>query len=379
MNILHIIPGDLWAGAESQVYYTVRELNKSSCHRVSVILFCRGELYKKLLDIHSDVILLNEKSLSNISIINGIKNVIVNKDVNIVHVHEYKSNILTGLVSFLLGRKKIILFRTQHGQNIPTTLKSHIILKAESFFLRYMTDYLVAVSEDLSKILLNKYTRSRIHLLYNSIPLDLVPSSVSVAEVRKKFDLPENVFWIGTVARLEKVKNIQMLIEAANLIKTKFPEVLFRVSIFGTGSLHKVLESQISSYNLESHVFLEGHYSNILPVLKALDVFTLCSQHEGLPMSLLEAMSVGTIPVCTAVGGMKEVISNEDDGFLVSVNDIEGLANTLTRVFTYLDDLSPLQENAHNKIAKLYSIEQNCSKLVSIYEKSFQEMFSGSC
>lgn len=368
MNIIHVIPGDLWAGAEAQVYYTVQEIYNSSKHEVKVILFSEGELYKRLLAVGVDVTLLDEETLSSIAIYNGIRRILTECDVHIIHVHEYKSHILAALAKLTVRNNKSILFRTQHGQNLSSSFKSWLILGFEKVFLRYLTDHLIAVSEELKNILLQKSSRAKIHLIHNAVPLNALPSPPNIGNIRRSYGLENKTFWIGTVARLEMVKNIQMLIAAAKQLKDKYPNMNFRISVFGEGSLREVYREQIIQYRLEDHFFLEGHNNNILPVLQAFDVFTLTSLHEGLPMSLLEAMSVGTIPVCTSVGGMKEVISHGVDGFLVPPNDAGELANILVRVHGMVENMEFISINAIDKIRKSYSIEKNCQRLITFYE-----------
>ncbi len=372
MNILHVIPGDLWAGAEAQVYYTVKELNTLSPHKVRVILFSRGELYKRLLAANVEVTLLDESRLGNVSICNGIKQQLIVGDVHIAHVHEYKSHMLTALARLTAGKKDCALFRTLHGQNVPSSFKSYLVLGGQKFFLRYMTDHLIAVSGQLEKRLSRQSTRADVHLIYNAVDRRALLSSAEVAETRRSYGLAAKQFWIGTAARLEVVKNLQMLIEAAGYLRDRHPELSFHISIFGEGSLRDVLKSQILQHGLIEHVFLEGHNNDIMPALQSLDVFTLTSLHEGLPMSLLEAMSVGTIPVCTAVGGMKEVISHGEDGFLVAPADAGELADTFAYINSEGTKLNPVRVKAREKIKQSFSVKQNCQKLFSLYEESYR-------
>ena len=371
MNILHVIPGDLWAGAEAQVYHTVKKLCEIIQHNVSVITFCNGELYKRLLDLDIDVTLLDEKILNNAALCKAIKNKLDESKIHIIHTHEYKSHILSALAKLMSRNNKCILYRTQHGQNSPNKIKSYFIFGAEYFFLRYITDDLIAVSSQLEKLLLKKATKANIHLIYNAINPPTLPLHPDVSEIRNLFGIRRNQFWIGTAARLETVKNISMLIDAAKFLKRNHQKIDFRVSIFGEGALREVLNSQISKSGLNEYVFLEGHNNNIMPVLQALDVFTLTSLHEGLPMSLLEAMSVGTIPVCTAVGGMKEVIIHNKDGFLVSPADAKGLADIYAFIYGEGSKLNPLREKAIEKIKNNYSIEKNYKNLLSLYKNSY--------
>jgi len=367
MNILHVIPGDLWAGAEAQVFYTVKALRTYSQHKIKVIVFNRSELYQRLVDAGVHVILFDESRLGSAILCNRIKQVLTDYNVHVVHVHEYKSHILTALARVML-RNKCALFRTLHGQNVPSRLKSYLVLGCQSYFLQYLTDHLIAVSDELKRLLSQKYTKPSIHLIYNAVDLSLLPSIVAVSEVRRTFGVPEKQFWIGTTSRLEVVKNLPMLINAAGYLIKKYPKFDFRISIFGEGALRDNLQRKIAQHGLTKHVFLEGHNSNIMPILQSLDVFTLTSHHEGLPMSLLEAMSVKTIPVCTAVGGMKEVVTDGEDGFFVSPDDSEELAETFMYIYCNRKELHVIGDKANEKIRKNFSVEQNCKHLLSLYE-----------
>jgi L-malate glycosyltransferase len=372
MKILHVIPGDLWAGAEAQVYYTLKEIQKFKKHKVSVIVFSNGELLQRLMIDGIDVTLLDETRMSSVAICDGIRKKLLQEEVQIAHVHEYKSHILTTIAK-IIARKKILLFRTQHGQNIPNRFKSHLILGCEKIFVKYFTDHLIAVSEQLKNLLSRKLTKADIHLIYNAVNLGSLPLPNDISKVRKSFGIQENQFWIGTAARLEEVKNIQMLIASASYLKNNHPELSFRISIFGEGSLRKILEAQILQYGLVNQVFLEGQNNNILPVLQSFDVFTLTSLHEGLPMSLLEAMSVGTVSVCTAVGGMQEVLAHGEDGFLVSSDNAEELADIFAYIYSNRANINSFRLKAFEKIEQLYSIEQSCQKLLSLYGQSLEK------
>lgn len=372
MKILHVIPGDLWAGAEAQVYYTLNELHRLSQHEVNVILFCDGELYRKLLALDVDVTLLDETILSSLAIASGIRRKLIVYGADIVHVHEYKSHILTAMARMVTWGNKCVLFRTIHGQTVPQSLKSHLILGFEKLFLSYLTDYIVAVSGELKKILSRKTTKADVYLIYNAIDLSLLPPFTEVNNVRNSYGLTDQHFWIGTAARLEKVKNLELIIMAAGYLRNKHPEIIFRVSIFGEGALRGELKSQISQQGLTKLVFLEGHSNNIMPVLQSLDVFTLTSLNEGLPMSLLEAMAVGTIPVCTAVGGIKEIISHGEDGFQVDPSNADELADILAYIYRERKKLVNIQESARNKIRQTYSIKQNCQKLLGLYKMALR-------
>jgi glycosyltransferase involved in cell wall biosynthesis len=370
MNIVHILPGDLWAGAEVQVFYTVREIIRLMNHEVTVILFNRGELYHRLSGEGVNILVFDENRHSSPVICRSIARALIEEKVDVAHVHEYKSHILTVLAKYLCGSHCTVI-RTLHGRtSVPLGLKSirsYVILKLEDVFLRYFTRHIVAVSIDLQRTLQDSFKRVNVYQINNGVSTK--PYGIASREkMRREFGVGKNQLWIGTAARLEPVKNIEMLIEAAKLLAVKYSDVDFHISIFGEGELKEILKSRIDQEALTERVILHGHHDNILPVLDALDVFVLTSRHEGLPMSLLEAMSFGTIPVCTAVGGMKEVITHGEDGFLVDLDDAGKLAETLAYIYHNKNILRHINRNAIKKIERCYSIEKCVPKLLSLYE-----------
>ncbi len=159
-----------------------------------------------------------------------------------------------------------------------------------------------------------------------------------------------------------------MIIETSRILE-RDKIIKFAVSIFGDGPLRNNLKNMIERYKLSHVVHLHGHHADILPIISALDVFVLSSHNEGLPMSLIEAMSVGTIPVCTKVGGIQEVIHDGVDGYLVKPNNYEQMAAVLKSIALDSEKKREIMKmNAREKIMKDYSIQKSTSMLDSLYE-----------
>ena len=110
-------------------------------------------------------------------------------------------------------------------------------------------------------------------------------------EARARWRVAQDAFWVGCVARLEPVKNLPCLVRAAAALATALPGL--RVSIFGTGSQDRALRDLIRALGAQSIVTLEGFDNDMAGTMAAFDCFVLSSLHEGLPMSLLEAMALG--------------------------------------------------------------------------------------
>lgn len=368
MLIMHVIPGDMWAGAESQVYSTIRELSKKPDLEIIVVLFNEKELYKRLINENVIVYLIDENSNNGIIISYKIRSLLKKIRPHVLHVHEYKSHILTFIANLSAGSRSNIV-RTLHGQTASPIgikyIKTYTILHLENLLLRYLTDCIIAVSSDLEHLLKKKYKNTRICPINNAVQI-LPVNEINIEGTRSRLGIGVSTFWIGAVARLVNVKNLDMLIDVARILSDR-KMCDFKISVFGEGPLEESLQQKINRYGLSNTVYLHGHCNNLLPILKSLDVFVLTSLNEGLPMSLLEAMSVGTTPVCTKVGGMQEVIEDKKCGFLINSGSAEKFAEAIISLRENRKLRAFLGSNALNRIQDKYSIEKNVNRLIELY------------
>jgi glycosyltransferase involved in cell wall biosynthesis len=135
---------------------------------------------------------------------------------------------------------------------------------------------------------------------------------------------------VGSVGNLTPKKDHQTLLMATAVLVAELPQL--RLVIIGTGPEESRLRRLASSLDLESRVSFLGSRSDVLDLLPALDVFTLSSRYEGLPIALLEAMATGIACVATSVGGVPEVITDGAEGLLVPPQDPEALAAALRKL-----------------------------------------------
>lgn len=371
IDILHIISGDLWAGAEVQVFHTLVFLKKQSKLSFTVALFNDGILNQRLLENGIDTFIIDENKKNWMLMLLMLTRLISRLRPSIVHVHAFKEHILGQIASYL-NRSKVTIIRTFHGMSeVPKGLsykkyiKLSIVHKIEKYFLNHSDrTNIIAVSKDLQRFLTTSFHRAVITQIYNAIPISLeklVPKEC----IREKYNVANNTFWIGTIARLSEPKNLGLLIDAGR--ELLLTGVNFKISIWGDGPLRNNLQKQIDQYNIQKHISLEGFESNILPVLNSIDLFVLCSLHEGLPMSLLEAMSVNTPVVCTAVGGMEEVIKDNYSGLLIPNNDVMALTSAIVRLHQDTTLRERLVMNANKKVKQEFNIENTNNKLIDLY------------
>lgn len=233
-------------------------------------------------------------------------------------------------------------------------------------------DSFIAVSDDLLRWLgeVVKIAPSRTRLIKNGV--DTAQFSKSGAtDNASPWELDDIV--IGTVSRIQDVKNHRGLVDAFIMLRASHPALAprLRLSIIGDGPLLETLRAQVGAAGLDDVVWLPGARSDIAALLQGFTIFTLPSLAEGTPVSLLEAMACGLPVVAARVGGIPEVIRDGAHGMLVDPTDAGAIAAALA---TYANE--PLLARAHGDAARL-RIEQQYSMNAMLDQ--YLDLYDGLC
>ena len=181
----------------------------------------------------------------------------------------------------------------------------------------------------------------------------------------------EDVFVIGTVGRLQDVKDQASLIEAFALLCAQRPEqrARLRLAIVGDGPLREKLAQKAQDAGVPELVWFAGARNDIPELMRSFDVFTLSSIAEGTPVTLLEAMACGLPVVATKVGGIPEVVQDGVNGALVPASNPQALAEALG---LYAAD--PARVGVHGAAARLnierhYSVAAMVGAYTALYDR----------
>ena len=169
-----------------------------------------------------------------------------------------------------------------------------------------------------------------VHVIHHGAELSangqLTPESR--ARARRILGLRDGAVVIGNVGNLTAKKDHRTLLEAAARTASQHDEI--QVVLVGTGPLERAVRDDARSLGLMDRVIFAGSRDDVAELLPAFDVFALSSRNEGLPISLLEAMTAGVPCVATSVGGVPEVIDDGNEGLLVPPGDGIALADALS-------------------------------------------------
>ncbi|MEW6990603.1 glycosyltransferase [Colwelliaceae bacterium 6441] len=280
-------------------------------------------------------------------------------NVDIVHTYNLPA-IEYHPISWLSGVKGHV--HAEHGRDIsdPKGLnkKHNLLRKLMSFFIHKY----ICVSQDLFNWLTNVVgiSKDKAILIQNGINTERFNS--------KKTESTKLRFTI--VARISPVKDHQTLLEAFVHLKTLVPEEkLPSLTIVGDGEQRSQLEEFCQTNELTAVEFL-GARDDIEDILAQTDVFVLSSIAEGIPMTILEAMSASIPIVATKVGGIPEVVKSGHDGFLVEKSNPVALAQAMEK---YIKEPSLVEQhgkNARTKILEKFDEKQ----MVASYFECYQQL-----
>jgi glycosyltransferase involved in cell wall biosynthesis len=186
----------------------------------------------------------------------------------------------------------------------------------------------VAIAREVADSIRRVYGIDDVTLIPNGIPVDTfrAPSIDRERWRNKEGFAPTDVLFV-CVAALRPQKNPALLLEAFHRGAASDPRA--RLLFVGEGDLKSELERQIGALGLQERVHLLGLRSDVPEMLNAADVFVLSSDYEGNPLAVLEAMAAGKPMICTAVGGVPELVEGEC-GLLVPPRDAQALSKAMS-------------------------------------------------
>jgi glycosyltransferase involved in cell wall biosynthesis len=207
----------------------------------------------------------------------------------------------------------------------------------------------------------------RIGIIHNAIPPNWGAGArqpEAAARLRTETGIPKDRKVILIVGRLSREKDHMTLLEAVNRLR---PLMTPHLVIVGEGPERPRIQERIRHLGMEKSVTLTGHKSSVEPWYGIADVAVLSSRSEGSPNALLEAMAMNIPVVATAVGGVPEIVTNEESALLVNPGDPEAMAAALTRLLTQPELVARLTRRSQELILEHHAPEARMRKLVSIY------------
>lgn len=277
------------------------------------------------------------------------------EQVNVLHCHLFRSHVFGWLLKKIFFPQVKLVFH-EHGQ----------IFRGNFYYNSFMrwtcsrVDLFLVVSENTQKKLLEitNVAKERVEVVYNFVDLEKF-------EERKESKV-KNVFTIGFVGRLNKIKRVDLLIEAFSIFNKKNKRT--KLLIVGSGPEELNLKEQVSALSLEEKVQFLGYQKEPENFYQKFNILVLCSESEACPMTLFEAMASGVPVIGSDIEQIREFLAPPRRGLSFKSGNAIDLANEIKKLSN--------DKELRNKIlkaglgfSKKNSLESYIAKLDKIYKR----------
>ena len=206
--------------------------------------------------------------------------------------------------------------------------------------------------------------RDKIEVVYNGVA-ETESKNIDRETLLEELGLEKNCRYIGTISRLEPIKNQTMMINAFHKAKQAFPDL--KLVLIGDGAKMQDLKKLTASLDIKEDVTFTGFLDNPQRYIGLFEIFLLSSFSEGTSMTLLEAMSLSKPCVVTAVGGNPEIVLNNETGLVVPSDDADAFSKSIVQLLLDDEERAELGRSGRARFLENFSATQMIEKYQSLY------------
>lgn len=367
LKVLQLISGGDTGGAKTHIFSLMEGL--SGLIDTKIICFIEDTFYQDAIKKGINIEVIPQKRRSDMSVVNKIADIVNNEDYDIIHCHGARAN---SIALFLKSKVNVPMITTIHSDYLldfkDSFYKNLIFTPINTFSLKKF-DYYVAVTENFKEMLVSRgFDDKKVFTLYNGINTDINEDIIPKEEFLRKNNIHiENQFIIGQVARLDKVKNIQMTIKAIKELVKKNKNVLFLIA--GEGEELSELQNLANELGVTEYVKFLGYVKENMSFFNAIDLNILTSVSESFPYVILEAAKMKKPTIATSVGGIQELIRYGTDGYLVKKDDYNDLADKINFLANNKELLEKMGIAVNKRVIENFSTTAMANRQLEIYNE----------
>ncbi|UOF90447.1 glycosyltransferase family 4 protein [Fodinisporobacter ferrooxydans] len=287
------------------------------------------------------------------------------QEFDVIHFHGYKAlHIGSKLLKDLLYQPKSIC--TIHNFLSKKQLAWWRLAHAFGFLDLNQIGQFVTVSEELKKHFVESnaaFCRNlTVQVIQNGIPTDQLYVDRRIS--RRIFQLPQDAFVIGTIARLNSDKGIDVLVSAMAEIERRIPCAY--LVVIGDGPEMKRLQSLAKRLQIFNIRWL-GYLKDADQLMKGFDVYVQPSRREGFGMTVLEAMRAKVPVIASKVGGLQEIIENQVSGVFVYPERADEIVQRIFDLYRDSWYRSELGQSGHERMQEHFSQQIMLEQWLQMY------------
>ena len=306
----------------------------------------------------------------NIRAYKDLKKIVNQQHYSIIHCHTPVGGVIGRLAAKKTRRTGTNVLYTAHGFHFykGAPFKNWLLFYPIEKWLSKYTDCLITINEeDHQNALMHNFKSGYIEKV-NGVGVNLTrfspPNFDEKKVLREKSGYEESDFLIVYIADLNHNKNQNMIINVINMLKIKIPNV--RLLLVGEGSLLEEYKKKTFKLGLDNYIDFLGFRRDVPSILKMVDVAISTSKREGLPVNIMEAMATGLPTVVTNCRGNRDLIINDQNGYVVEINDEIAFSQAIMKLYNSKKIMNNFGEKNIQLIRK-NSLENVMKEMEKIY------------
>lgn len=365
LKILHIIKSLGRGGAEVLLPETLK-LHDQSKFEFHYIYFLpwKDQMVQEIKNAGGRVTCISARN--NLQMLRNYNKVISyceGNGIDVIHCHLPWSGFLGRIV---YKKTNIPLIYTEHNiqerYHVATKWLNRLTFNSQSMAIGVSKDVTRSITENIGPSI-------PVKTVLNGVNTSLFRrDSVKGEAIRRQYDIPLNALVIGNIAVFREQKSLLDWVISFKKIHERHSDVYG--ILVGAGPQEEEVKSLLQKLDLTEVVKLSGLQTDTVSYFSAMDIFMMSSAFEGLPIALLEAMSMECAVVSTRAGGVVEVIRENRDGLLCEVGDTETLSNKVMDFVANKEKRNQFQIAARKRVDERFSL----AAMVEILEKNYSNM-----
>jgi len=312
------------------------------------------------------------------------------RKIKIVHSNMGMSAIAVALLKpFIAAKKHVFTQHFVHPASSQSSALKRCVAKVLFMWVYGSHDNVIAVSEEVKKAIIDRkeVSRKKVEMIWNGIPANqktkrfLEANGSITYMINKEQKIIEKVVKTNNavknqvskikkskpvllmVSRLEPDKNVHEVIDIMDSIKREGYD--FKFFLIGAGSLEQAIKDKVNEYGLMEHVFITGQVKDVEAYYQQADILVHPVFNEAFGFVLVEAMSYRLPVIAINSGGPKDIVVNNETGFLVE--DMQELKSKIKQMLINMDSVSIMGERSYSRYIEQFTLERMSARMSEVY------------
>ncbi|MDD5454923.1 MAG: glycosyltransferase family 4 protein, partial [Candidatus Ratteibacteria bacterium] len=241
-----------------------------------------------------------------------------------------------------------------------------------NLFYRFLDKYFVTTNIVISSSIKNMLLKRKLIPEYK---IEIIPNGIdlesynvdNVEDIRKSFSIKQDEILIGNISNFRSQKDHFTFLEAIKIILEKYPKSMFM--LVGSGPNRLKIEEYADFLKIRQNLIFAGGQEDIKPFIKACNFTVLSSFYEGFGNVICESMALEKPVIATNIGGITDIVVDNENGFLVPLKNPEIMAEKMIRLITHPEEIEYFGKNGRKWIEKKFTIQIWVQSMISVYLK----------